>query len=194
MRNLKRIALLAVLIPAIAFAEKKKKNDVPEVFSTAHSIYVESVDGDYSKPGIAAADRKAIEDVQDALQGWHRYTLAVHPEQADLIFVVHKARGGGVDTSSALPTPSRLPTAQTPARAPVQPGDVDAMAPAAPMGVEGDRLQIYTMTPEGKRKGPIWTRELQGGLDGPSVIMIDQLKSAVERAYPAAAPAAATTP
>ena len=189
MKNLKAILLLAVLIPSLAFAEKKK-SDVPEVFSTAHAVYVESVDGDYSKPGVSAADRKAIEDAQDALQSWHRYTLAVHAEQADLILVVRKARGGGVDSSSGLPTTQRVPIGQAPVRAPGQPGDTDSMGPAAQMGTEGDRLQIYTMTTDGKRKGPIWTRELAGGLDGPSVILIQQLKSAVERAYPA--PAAAT--
>jgi hypothetical protein len=194
MKRLNTILLLAILIPALAVAEKKKKNDVPEVFSTAHSIYVESADGDYSKPGVSAADRKAIEDVQDALHGWTRYTLAVHAEQADLILVVRKARGGGVDSPSGLPTTQRVPMGQTPVRAPGQPGDSDGMAPAAQMGVEGDRLQIYTMTPEGKRKGPVWTRELQGGLDAPSVMLLQQLKSAVEAAYPAPAPASSPTP
>jgi hypothetical protein len=192
MKNFKTIVLLAILIPAIAMAEKKKKNDVPEAFSTAHSIYVESADGDYSKANVSAADRKAIEDVQDAMQGWHRYTLAAHAEQADLVFVVHKARAGGVDSASGMPATQRVPLGSTPVRAPGQPGDADGMAPAAQMGVEGDRLLVFTMTPEGKRKGPIWTRELQGGLDGPLVILVEQLKSAVEKAYPAGAPA--TTP
>lgn len=191
MKNYMNLLLLAILIPSFALAEKKKKNDVPEAFSTAHSIYVESADGDYSKPGVSAADRKAIEDVQDAVQTWHRYSVAVHPEQADLILVVRKAHGSGADPSSGLQTPQRVPIGQTPVKAPGQPGDADGMAPAAQMGAEGDRLQVYTMTPEGKRKGPIWTREMPGGLDGPSVILVAQLKSAVERAYPAAAPAPA---
>jgi hypothetical protein len=194
MKNYVTILLLVTLIPVIAVAEKKKKSDVPEAFSTAHSIYVESADGDYAKPGVSDADRKAIEGVQDALQVWHRYSLAVRAEQADLIVVVHKAHGGGVDSPSGLPATQRAPIGQTPARSPGQPGDADSMGAAAQMGAEGDRLQIYTMTPDGKRKGPIWTRELQGGLDGPMVMLVTQLESAVERAYPAPRPAAATTP
>ena len=194
MKRSNTILLLAILIPACGFAEKKKHDDVPAVFGTAHSVYVESVDGDYAKPGVSAADRKAIEDVQDAVQTWHRYSLAVHAEQADLILIVHKARGGGVDSPSGLPATQRTPIGQTPTRASGQPGDSDSMSPSGQMGVEGDQLQIYTIVSDGKRKGPIWTRELQGGLDGPSVMLIVQLKSAVERAYPTPRPAPGATP
>jgi hypothetical protein len=194
MKRLNTILLLAILIPAFALAEKKKHDDVPAVFGTAHSVYIESADGDYSKPGVSALDRKAIEDVQDAVHAWNRYTLAVHAEQADLILVVHRALGGGVDSQSGLPATPRAPIGQTSVRAPSQPGDADSMGPPAQMGVEGDRLLVYTMTADGKRKGPIWTRELQGGLDAPLVMLLQQLKSAVERAYPTAAPAAGATP
>jgi hypothetical protein len=194
MKHYKATLLLAILLPAFGLAEKKKHNDVPEAFATAHSVYVEAEDGDYSKPGVSAADRKAIEDVQDAVQAWRRYTLAVHPEQADLIIVVRKARNGGVDSQSGLPTTPRVPSGQTSGRAPGQPGDADSMGPAAQLGAEGDRLLVYTMTADGKRKGPIWTRELQSGLDAPSVMLLQQLKSAVERAYPAPSPATNPTP
>jgi hypothetical protein len=57
------------------------------------------------------------------------------------------------------------------------------MGAAQQMSAEGDKLMVYTMT-DGKRKGPIWTRELQGGLEGPSLLLVQQLKTAVERAYP----------
>ncbi|HUD14907.1 MAG TPA: hypothetical protein VMQ56_14740 [Terracidiphilus sp.] len=195
MKGYKAILLLAILLPAFGLAEKKKHNDVPEAFAAAHSVYVEAEDGDYSKPGVSAADRKAIEDVQDAVQAWRRYTLAVHPEQADLILVVRKGlSSGGVDSQSGLPTTPRVPNGQTSVRAPGQPGDADSMGPAAQLGAEGDRLLVYSMTADGKRKGPVWTRELQGGLDAPSNLLVQQLKSAVERAYPAPSPAANPTP
>ncbi|MGD0630620.1 MAG: hypothetical protein ABR987_14910 [Terracidiphilus sp.] len=183
MKALQAIALVAILIPVIGIAQKKKHNDVPEIFGTAHSVYVESADGDYSKPGLDAADHRAIEDVQDVLKAWGRYTLAVHPEQADLIFVVRKSRGSNADARGGLPGPPRPNGVAGPTRAPGQPGDPDPMRAAAQMAPEGDRLMVYTFT-DGKRKGPIWTRELQGGLDGPSVLLVQQLKGAVERAYP----------
>jgi hypothetical protein len=184
MKVWKAIALIAILIPALGVAQKAKKhNDVPAVFETAHSVYVESADGDYSKPGLDAANRRAIEDVQDAVKVWGRYTLAVHPEQADLIFVVRKSRGSSTDAQNGLPAAPRPNGVAGPPRIPGQPGDSDTLGASAPMGIEGDRLMVYTMT-DGKRKGPIWTRELQGGLDGPSVLLVQQLKGAVERAYP----------
>jgi hypothetical protein len=194
MKHYMAIVLLAILLPALGVAQKKKHNDVPAVFETAHSVYVEAADGDYSKPGLSPADRKAIEDVQDAVQAWHRYTLAVHSEQADLVFVVRKARAGGADSQTGPSTTPRVPTGQTPGRAPGQPGDTDSMGAAAQMGAEGDRLQVYTISADGKRKGPVWMRELQGGLDAPSVMLLAQLKSAVERAYPTPPPATNPTP
>jgi hypothetical protein len=183
MKVWKAIALTVILIPAMGVAQKKKHNEVPEVFGTAHSIYIEAADGDYSKPGLNAADRRAIEDVQDALKAWGRYTLAVHPEQADLVFVVRKSRGNGMDAQSGLSGPPRPNGVAAPARVPGQPGDSDTLGASAPMAVEGDRIMVYTMT-DGKRKGPVWTRELQGGLEGPSVLLVQQLKGAVERAFP----------
>jgi hypothetical protein len=183
MKNLKAIALVAILIPVLGVAQKKKHNDVPEAFETAHAVYVEAADGDYSKPGLNDADRRAIEDVQDALKSWGRYTLAVHPEQADLIVVVRKSRGSSADGQSGLPGPPRPNGVAGPTRVPGQPGDSDTMGAAQQMSAEGDKLMVYAMT-DGKRKGPIWTRELQGGLDGPSVLLVQQLKSAVEKAYP----------
>ncbi len=184
MKALQAIALVAILIPALGVAQKSKKhNDVPAPFETAHSVYVEAADGDYSKPGLNGTDRRAIEDVQDALKAWGRYTLAVHPDQADLIFVVRKSRSGSPDAQSGLSGPPRPNGVAGPARNPGKPGDSDTLGASAQMGAEGDRLLVYTMT-DGKRKGPVWTRELQQGLDGPSVLLMQQLKGAVERAYP----------
>jgi hypothetical protein len=116
------------------------------------------------------------------LKSWGRYTLAVHPEQADLIFVVRKSRGSA-DAQSGLPAPQRPNGVAGSTRVPGQPGDSDTMGAAQQMSAEGDKLMVYTMT-DGKRKGPIWTRELQGGLEGPSLLLVQQLKTAVERAYP----------
>ncbi|MGO9336212.1 MAG: hypothetical protein ACLPY1_01765 [Terracidiphilus sp.] len=183
MKVWKAIALVTILIPAVAVAQKKKHNDVPEVFGTAHSAFVQAADGDYSNPALSGADRQAIADVQNALQRWGRYTLTVHAEQADLIFVVRKSRSGNTDAQNGLSGPQRPNGGSGSARVPGQPGDLDSMGAATQMGAEGDRLLVYTMI-EGKRNGPIWTRELQGGLDGPSVLLVQQLKSAVERAYP----------
>jgi hypothetical protein len=57
------------------------------------------------------------------------------------------------------------------------------------MGAEGDRVRVYTVGANGKLIGPIWTREMQNGLDAPGVIIVQQLRLAVEKTYPSPAPA-----
>jgi hypothetical protein len=47
-----------------------------------------------------------------------------------------------------------------------------------------DLLRVYAVNEKGKLKGPIWAREMDGGLDGPSVKLMLELKTAVEITYP----------
>ena len=55
-------------------------------------------------------------------------------------------------------------------------------------------MRIFMLTPEGKRMGPIWMREMTNGLDAPSVMLLQQLKEEVEKAYPPTPPAKQPTP
>jgi hypothetical protein len=187
------IALSLVLVSVLGIAQKTKKhNDVPAAFETAHSVFVEAEDGDIGKAGVSSADRQAIADVQDALHVWNRYVLAVHPEQADLIFVVRKGRPANPADQSGLNTGPRTSShapGQSPGGLPGQGGDSDSLGAPAAVGQEEDRLRVYAMV-DGKQSGPIWTRELRNGLDGPSLVIVQQLKLAVERAYPTPAAAA----
>jgi hypothetical protein len=189
MNRLKAIALLGFLLPALCLAQKKKHNDVPAVFETAHSVYVEAENGDLSKPGVSPADRQAIANVQDALHQWNRYELAVHAEQADLVIVVRKRLPANPNDQTGLNNGPRSPSVQNPIRAPGQGGDAGGLGAPGQAAPEEDRLRIYTVGPNGKLVGPIWTRELPGGLDSPGLVILQQLKLAVERAYPSAAPA-----
>jgi hypothetical protein len=195
MKRSMAIALSLVLVPALGLAQKTKKhNDVPAAFETAHSIYVEAENGGLEKPGVSAADRQAIADVQDALHAWNRYVLAVHPEQADLIFVVRKGRPANPTDQSSLNTAPRMNShapGGAPGGPPGQAGDSDSLGGPTAVVQEEDRLSVYTMV-DGKLSGPVWTRELRNGLDGPSLTILQQLKLAVERTYPT--PAASAPP
>jgi hypothetical protein len=177
-------ALLVVLLPPAATA--KKHDEVSPAFQTAKTVYVEAADGDYSKPGLFGGDRKAIEDLQEGLRRWGRYTVVDHPEGADLIFAVRKSHGADDDTRLNLPTPSRLPGGTITPRVPGPPGDQDPASTSTQMGPDDDRLMIYTLNANGKRKGPIWTHEMKDGLDAPRLLLLSQLKDAVELAYPPA--------
>src|SRR5665213_836518 len=88
--------LLMVVFFSLASAQaKSKKNEVSPVFQTAHTVYVESIDGDIAHPGLSQADRQAILQVQQAVREWNRYALTDHREKADMIIVVRKGHSVG---------------------------------------------------------------------------------------------------
>jgi hypothetical protein len=198
-RFLAFVAILAVCV-GVAHA-KNKKPQVPEVFQNAHSVYVECTDGELTKPGLNQADHEAILQVQEALREWHRYELAPSRDKADLIIVVHKGHAVGDQDHLGLgPHPAM------PQPGPIQPGQEHTMQAHptdqnASVGTGGDDiamqdlLRVYTLNEKGKLKGPVWSREMDGGLNGPTVRLVMDLKAAVEITYPrdaAAAPQAAT--
>ena len=51
------------------------------------------------------------------------------------------------------------------------------------LGPPDDLLRVYIQN-EGRLTSKIWERSMDGGLDAPAVRLVQQLKEAVERAYP----------
>jgi hypothetical protein len=193
LRDRTTIALLLILTPVLAFPQKKKHSDVPAAFQNAHFLYVEAEDGDALRPGLFPADRKAIFDVQNGLRDWNRYALANRREQADLILVVRKGRIASGQVRTGISSESRPNGTQS--RNPGQPGgDPDNIGAVTELGPEFDTLRVYLMSSDGKRSGPVWSRELRDGLDAPGVILLAQLRAAVEHAYPSQPPAKQPTP
>jgi len=170
-----------------------KKLSVPPVFQTAHSVFVECVDGDADRPGVSVADRTAIREVQEGLKEWNRYTLVDSPEKADLVIVVRKGHAvGDADHLGLGPQPKAIeppPPPGQPMRPPTAGGNTEYGSAA--MGgddiAEQDMLRVYTVNQKGRLKGPIWSRQMDGGLDGPSVRLFQELKAAVEITYPSQA-------
>jgi hypothetical protein len=197
MNRCKSIALLLILIPALALAQQKAKkhNDVPAVFQNASFVYVEAMDGDAMKPGLYPADRQAIVDVQDSLRDWNRYALATRREDAELALVVRKGRLASAQVHAGVSVGTRAPNSGNSTSGPA-PGQVGTGVDGVGVGAEGevgpenDMLRVYLVSSDGKLTGPVWTREIQDGLDPPAVLLMQQLRTAVERAYPSPPPAA----
>jgi hypothetical protein len=198
-------APLLIWFLALGLAQSKpKKPEVSAVFQNARYVYVESVDGDALRPDLFPEDRQAIFDVQDSVRDWKRYEITTRRADADLVFVVRKGRlasvqprvgiSGGPRTQPAQ-SPNQNPNiGQNPNQTPGQTGNAGEVGVRSEVGPDEDILRVFTLTPDGKLFGPVWSRELDGGLDAPSVLLVKQLKAAVERAYPPAPPTPKPTP
>jgi hypothetical protein len=77
---------------------------------------------------------------------------------------------------------------------PRQAGNADSLGAEAEMGPSDDLLRVFMLNTDGKLSGPLWSQEMKDGLEGPSVLLVQRLKDAVERAYPPPSPASAKQP
>jgi hypothetical protein len=203
MRSLRFKAALLLLVTAfaIAYSKSKKPAELSSLFSSAHYVYVQAEDGDIMRPGLFPEDREAISAVQEALREWNRYALTTEREHADLVIVVRKGRAVGLQgrggISAGSPGPPRQPGTQMPGHNPGQAGDSedsDNLGARSEVGPSDDLLRVFALNTDGKRTAALWTREMKDGLDGPSVLLVQQLKNAVEHAYPANPPAKQPVP
>ena len=121
-------------------------------------------------------------DIVD-VHGSARDDLALHREKADLIFVLRKGRPDSSDQQPGLRGGSN-PAGQSTTRIPGQSGQPDSLGTTVEAGPEGDSLRVYTLNEKGKLVGPIWTREIPNGLNPPSPLILNQLKTAIDRTFP----------
>jgi hypothetical protein len=196
MSRYKAVGLLLILVPALALAQQKAKkhSGVPAVFQNARFVYVEAMEGDAMKPGLYPADRQAIFDVEDSLRDWSRYALANRRADADFVLVVRKGRLASAQARAgvAVGTP-RLPGGGNPTSGRTlgqsgPGGDGERVGAEGEVGPEIDMLRVFLVSSDGKLTGPVWTREIQDGLDAPPVLLMQQLRTAVEQAYPSQPP------
>jgi hypothetical protein len=219
MKLVKCTAILLALAAPVALAKDKNKNKVPAVFNTARFVYVQAEDGDIMNPGLFPEDRDAISNVQDGVRDWKRYALTINRRDADLVFIVRKGRlaaaqiHGDVGVGTGPVMAGSYPRNGGPG-APGNPGNPgsagnpgdptnDRMGNMGPyqgvgartdVGPTDDLLRVYTLTPEGKLVGPLWSREMKDGLDEPNVPLLQTLREAIDRAYPPQAAAQPATP
>ena len=205
MKTLKVAGLALVLLPSLVLAadKKEKKPKVPEAINQAHVVYVQSSDGEETKPGLAREDVQAIANVRILLRNWGRYTFTEDRSKAELIFVVHTARrrtdtgGGGFSRGSQGSgsgmgaSGSDMPAPQG-GQFPGQGRDNAGIEDAASYDV--DRLEVCQLKPNGKLAGALWSHSMENGLAPPRVLLFEQFKQDVEKAYPAAAASAPQAP
>jgi len=190
MKPLPAVVSLLLLAPAIvpAHAKSKKPYKLPAIFSQATYVYVEAVDGQQFDPRLYPEDRQAIANVQSALEDWHRYTLTVKREEAELIFVVRKgreaeARVGIQGGTPPLGTPGRPQNNPNNPNGPNSPGGVGTSV-GGEVGPPDDLLEVYYKSADHAHGMMIWQRTEADGLDRPDVALLRELRNEVERTYP----------
>jgi len=193
MKLVKPVALALLMWAPLAPAKDKKKKDVPALFNNARYVYVRAEDGDILNPRLFPEDRDAIANVEDELQDWKRYAVVLHQSEAELVMVVRKGRlasaqvGGGVGVGRS---PDVIGGTYPGSRNPADPnsrgggGVSTEIGARTEVGPPDDLLRVYSVNPDGSRGALLWTGSMQDGLDAPQLPLVQQLKQAVDRAYP----------
>ena len=161
------LALLGVTTIGVALlqGQSTKQGEVPKVLLTSRHVYVEAIDGDLWNSNILLENRKAIINLQSALQDWKRYNITAKRRDAELVFVVGK--GNLASQKRGVGTHER-----TRANA-----NLDAQ-----LGILDDRLDVYILKPDESLMGPIWRHSLKDGLEPPEMPLFAQFKQAVDTA------------
>ena len=133
----------------------------------------------------------AIADVRDALDKWKRYTLTTERSQADLVIVVRKGRAASTDVGVRTPPAGRgqvgagQPSANGQTGSPIGASmRGPAIQAGGEMGPADDLFEVCQVNTDGKKSGPLWERTMPDGLSAPRVLLFQQFKDAVEKAYP----------
>jgi len=191
MKLITSVALVVIFSAPMGLAKDKKKKDVPALFNTARYVYVQAEDGDIMNPRLFPEDREAVADVQDELKDWNRYVVALNQSEAELVMVVRKGRlagaqvHGGVGIGTAPELNGAYPGSRNPTDPNTRGGGVSTeIGGRAEAGPPNDTLRVYSVNPDGSRGALLWTGGMQDGLNAPQVLLVKQLKQAVEHDYP----------
>jgi hypothetical protein len=170
-----------IFLSVVALAKTK---DPPAIFRNAQFVQVVAYNGDAFDPNVVPQDRRAIFDVEQQLKQWKRYGVVYERDRANLVFLVRKGRlaSATVRADVDIGTRPRQGGVSQPA-----PGDTSTgvgIGAAAEAGPVDDLLEVYIVAPTGKLDGPIWAHTLHNGLDSPTLPLFQQLKQAVDAAFP----------
>jgi hypothetical protein len=214
MRKIVIVVLLAMGgAVATAPAKTKKEPSLSKLFCHARFAYVETYEGDLN-PNIARqypSDYDAATGVEQRLQQWGRYSLTQTEQQADLVFVVWKARPEG----NRLPgQPTQMPPISVPqipdpgtGQTPGNPQGTPGQSPGNPRGTPGqppgggpdgagvshggpgagvyptnDQLAVYLPQSDENQQAPLWKKTEKDGLSEPRMTLFGELADAVDDA------------
>jgi hypothetical protein len=196
MRVVLRVFLLSTLL---GIAGVKQKDQLPAYVLKAHSVVV-IIDPDAGMSVTSPlANKKAQEDVEQALMKWGRLSLVLDPQSADLVIVIRKGAGkvvqptiGGTPTNDrpviVQQTDNSIRIAGQKGRAPgspQQPLPQDTNpAPQVEVAQPDDMFSVY----EGHGDGAIdqrpvaWRYVSKNALHSPDIPAVAEFRKAIESA------------
>jgi hypothetical protein len=168
---MRRVVAFAVFLAAVACFASDKSN-LPRQITAARYVYVTNLKGEtVFVPGNF--DREAISAVENAFQGWRRYSLVLNPDNADIIVVVRSGR-----VVSAAPSvtvggrdPRGLPSGYP------RPG----VGISTDVGPSQDLFEVHDAR-LGFDSAPLYRRLSTGGLKAPELPLFKDFKKEVEKA------------
>jgi len=203
-RMLGCLVVAAAVAAAPAWADKKDKTKMPEVVLKAESVFVTIVPDAEEPMTDPAANRKAVQEVEQALMKWGRFRLALTVNTADLVIAVQKGTGkaasptisgGPVDdrpvifdkTDSAIRIGGQRGQPPSGTQTP-DPSSQDPRAhPGAQVGGADDTFRVYQGGGDYPLDGPaLWSYIAKDGLKPPEVAAVEKFKKAIEEAEKAA--------
>ena len=185
------VALLSavVVLTATINAKDKKKQVLPNYVLEAHTV---AVIGDPSE-NISLTNpndqRRALNDVEQALSTWGRLTLTQNVQEADLVFMVRKGRTPGAVIAG---DPNNRPVIYQPdtsggarigiyAGTSLSPTPVPAGTPGTEAGTSDDLLVVY----RGHEQDPfdhsaVWRYSEHDALNPPTVRAVEEFRKAID--------------
>ena len=166
-KNSRSLLTVLLLVSPLLFAKDKV---FPKLIVNARYVVITDDLGRLqTDTRLMPSDRRAMADVETALQKWGRYTLAHRLEDADLVIVVRKGRyaealaGVRIHGGSGEPGASIHPDVQ---------GDA---------GDPQDMIAVYDAS-HGVDSSALWRSRQRDGLKPPDMELIKELRTTVENA------------
>jgi hypothetical protein len=143
-------------------------------YETAAGFVAEFDAASFGTTKIDSEDRRALDNVQTAINKWKRYVVTIDPQQADMLIAVRSGRlasaTGGVRIHSGSVDPSGRTTSTGTAIGPVV---------GAEAGPPNDYLAV-SQAEEGKEGPMIWRKTEAEGLVGTNPALMQRFEDDVE--------------
>jgi hypothetical protein len=178
----RRVLLLALLLAALVVAvqAKDKKMDAPPLAASAQVVTVLSMDGAENELRLGEEDRRAIGRVREMVRQWGRYSYSDKPVPGGMVLLLRRGKmvsnsagtmhAGNSGSNGGDPSGSYQQSSQ-------QNVEIES-------GFAIDVLWVCPVNDDGKPGKPVWSRMIDGGLDGERPRLAEMFMAAVDRTYP----------